>query len=56
MAEFMKPYSAKAYALMRIIVGALFLCHGLSKLFGIPIAPPPGAQRLSSTAPARSSW
>ena len=42
MAQFMKPYSSQTYALMRIIVGLLFLCHGLSKLFNFPIAPPPG--------------
>jgi putative oxidoreductase len=43
MAEFMKPYGGQTYALMRIIVGALFLCHGLSKLLGFPVPPPPGA-------------
>ena len=43
MAEFMKSYSAQTYALMRIITGGLFLCHGLSKLFHYPIAPPPEA-------------
>jgi putative oxidoreductase len=43
MAEFMKPYSSATYALMRIIVGLLFLCHGLSKLFSIPTPMPPGA-------------
>ena len=43
MAEFMKPYNSQTYALMRIIVGLLFLCHGLSKLFHFPTAPPPGA-------------
>jgi len=46
MAEFMKPYGGQTYALMRIIVGALFFSHGLSKLFGFPIAPPPGAPPL----------
>ena len=43
MANFMKPYSAQTYGLMRIIVGALFLCHGLTKLFQFPTAPPPAA-------------
>ena len=43
MAEFMKPYSAQTYALMRIITGGLFLYHGLSKLFHFPTAPPPEA-------------
>jgi putative oxidoreductase len=43
MAQFMKPYSSHTYALMRIIVGLLFLCHGLSKLFSFPMRPPPEA-------------
>jgi len=43
MAQFMRPYSVHTYALMRIIVGLLFMCHGLSKLFHFPTAPPPGA-------------
>ena len=28
-------YSDQAYALMRIVVGFLFLCHGAQKLFGL---------------------
>jgi putative oxidoreductase len=36
MASFMAPHSAKAYALMRIVVGFLFLWHGSMKIFGIP--------------------
>jgi putative oxidoreductase len=28
-------YSSQAYAAMRIIVGILFLCHGLQRLFGV---------------------
>lgn len=43
MAEFMKPYSSQTYALMRITVGLLFFCHGMSKLFHFPVGPPPGA-------------
>ena len=43
MAEFMRPYSAQTYALMRIITGGLFLCHGLSLLFHFPTASPPEA-------------
>jgi putative oxidoreductase len=34
-------YSAQAYALLRIVFGLLFLCHGLSKLVGWPV-PRPG--------------
>jgi len=40
MAPFMRPYSAHLYALMRIIVGLLFMSHGLSKLFGWPTPVP----------------
>jgi putative oxidoreductase len=43
MVEFMKRWSAETYALMRVVVGSLFLCHGLSKLVGFPVAPPPEA-------------
>jgi putative oxidoreductase len=40
MATFMKPYSAQTFALFRIIVGLLFMSHGLSKLFGYPVPAP----------------
>jgi putative oxidoreductase len=40
MAPFMRKYEAECYALMRIVVGLLFLCHGASKLFGFPQDPP----------------
>jgi putative oxidoreductase len=36
---FMKKFVPHAYALMRIIVGLLFLWHGTQKLFGIPVPP-----------------
>ena len=36
MASFMAAHSAKTYALMRIVVGFLFLWHGSQKVFGIP--------------------
>ena len=35
-------YSSQSYALMRIVVGFLFLWHGMQKLFGIPSAMPAG--------------
>ena len=41
MANFMKPYEAETYALMRMVFGFLFIWHGASKLFGFPV-PPPG--------------
>lgn len=36
MASFMAPYAAQTYALMRIVVGFLFLWHGSMKIFGFP--------------------
>ena len=33
---FMKSFSAQTYALMRIFMGLLFLCHGTQKLFDFP--------------------
>lgn len=38
--SFLARFQGEAYALMRIVVGLLFLCHGSQKLFGFP-APPP---------------
>ncbi len=37
---FMKSFTAQTYALMRIVVGFLFLWHGTQKLLGFPKAPP----------------
>jgi putative oxidoreductase len=41
MAAFMTRYGAETHALLRIVAGLLFLWHGSSKLFGIPV-PVPG--------------
>ncbi len=41
MKPFMSSYNAQCYALLRIVVGFLFLWHGAQKLFGIP-SPMPG--------------
>lgn len=35
MEKFLAGYAPQAYALMRIMVGLLFLCHGLQKVFGL---------------------
>lgn len=40
MPTFMKAFNPQAYALMRIVVGLLFLWHGTQKLFAFPAAPP----------------
>lgn len=42
MKPFMSAYTSHCYAVMRIVVGFLFLWHGAQKLFGIP-TPIPGA-------------
>lgn len=39
MAAFMKKYESETYALMRIVVGFLFLWHGTQKLLGFPPLP-----------------
>lgn len=35
MDKILARYSAPAYAVMRIVVGSLFFCHGLQKVFGL---------------------
>ncbi len=32
---FLKPYGEHVYGIMRIVVGFLFLCHGLGKILGV---------------------
>ena len=43
MTSFMSKYSAHCYALMRIVIGFLFMWHGSQKLFGFPAGMPPVA-------------
>ena len=38
----LSSYNSQAYALMRIVIGFLFLWHGMQKLFSFPSAMPPG--------------
>ena len=40
---FMTRFKEQAYALLRIVVGFLFLGHGMQKLFAYPIPPSPDA-------------
>jgi putative oxidoreductase len=42
MKAFMAVYNNQCYAVMRIVVGFLFLWHGVQKLFGFPSALPAG--------------
>ncbi|HEY8154093.1 MAG TPA: DoxX family protein [Myxococcota bacterium] len=39
MAAFLRKYEGETYALMRIVVGFLFLWHGTQKLLGFPPLP-----------------
>jgi putative oxidoreductase len=41
MPPFMHAYAPRAYALMRIVTGFLFLWHGTQKLLSVPMPPPP---------------
>jgi putative oxidoreductase len=40
--DFIRRYDSETYALMRIVVGFLFLWHGMDKLFGFPGMMPAG--------------
>ncbi len=42
MKPFISVFNSRSYALMRIIVGFLFLCHGSQKLFNFPGGMPAG--------------
>lgn len=46
MASFMAPFAAQTYALMRIVVGFLFLWHGSMKVLGFPAGMPADAPPL----------
>jgi len=39
---FVRRHAAEVYALMRIVIGFLFLCHGLTKILGWPGEPHAG--------------
>ena len=40
---FLRNHEVQVYAAFRIVVGFLFLWHGMQKLFGFPGTMPPGA-------------
>jgi putative oxidoreductase len=39
MVGLVKRFESETYALLRIVVGFLFLWHGMQKLFGFPVEP-----------------
>ena len=42
MKSFMSAFNSHSYAIMRMVVGFLFLWHGAQKLFAYPVAMPAG--------------
>lgn len=44
--KFLEPFAGRAYALLRIVAGAMFMMHGLQKIFGVLAeqTPPVGSQ------------
>ena len=53
MPAFMSPLGPQTHALLRIVTGLLFFCHGTSKLLSWPVAfPPEHLNALTYTAGA----
>lgn len=48
--DFLNKYTDQSYAIFRIVLGFLFLCHGTQKLFGWPIAFPYDSSPLMMAA------
>jgi putative oxidoreductase len=48
--KFLDHYSDYSYAVFRIVIGFMFLCHGTQKLFGLPIAFPYPLNAMSTSA------
>ena len=50
--KILDKFQEQAYALLRIISGFLFLCHGTQKLFGFPVEFPYGPLNLMTSTAA----
>jgi len=48
--KFLDDFQEQAYALMRIVSGFLFLCHGTQKLFSFPVEFPYPLSTLTTAA------
>lgn len=46
---FVKVWSSRALSVLRIVTGFMFMSHGMQKLLGFPVPPPPSFQLLSLT-------
>ena len=42
------PWQSRMLSVFRVVVGILYLSHGLVKLFGVPEGVPPGQVQLFS--------
>jgi putative oxidoreductase len=48
--KFLDRYSKYSYAIFRIVIGFMFLCHGTQKLFGLPIDFPYPLNAMTTSA------
>jgi putative oxidoreductase len=48
--KFLDKYSEYSYAVFRIVIGFMFLCHGTQKLFGLPIDFPYPLNAMTTSA------
>jgi putative oxidoreductase len=48
--KFLDHYSKYSYAIFRIVIGFMFLCHGTQKLFGLPIDFPYPLNAMTTSA------
>jgi putative oxidoreductase len=48
--KFLDKYPEYSYAVFRIVIGFMFLCHGTQKLFGLPIDFPYPLNAMTTSA------